>query len=48
LLSNNNFKGAIKEFELANEYPANLEVAPHSNGGYGAKVIICKVWLMRL
>lgn len=38
LLKGKRYKGAIREFELANQYPVNLEVAPSPRGGYEAKV----------
>lgn len=38
LLKGKRYKDAIREFELANQYPVNLEVAPSSRGGYEAKV----------
>ena len=38
LLKRKQYKEAIREFDLANQYPANLEVAPSPRGGYEAKV----------
>lgn len=38
LLKGKRYKDAIKEFDLANQYPVNLEVAPSPRGGYEAKV----------
>ena len=38
LLKGKQYKEAIREFDLANQYPANLEVAPSLRGGYEAKV----------
>lgn len=38
LLKGKRYKDAIREFELANQYPVNLEVAPSPRGGYEAKV----------
>lgn len=38
LLKGKRYKDAIREFELANQYPVNLEVAPSPRGGYDAKV----------
>lgn len=38
LLKKEQYEKAIREFELANQYPANLEVAPSHRGGYEAKV----------
>lgn len=38
LLKKKQYEKAIREFELANQYPANLEVAPSHRGGYEAKV----------
>lgn len=38
LLKGKHYKDAIREFELANQYPVNLEVAPSPRGGYEAKV----------
>lgn len=38
LLKGKRYKEAISEFDLASQYPANLEVAPSSGGGYEAKV----------
>lgn len=38
LLKGEHYKDAIREFELANQYPVNLEVAPSPRGGYEAKV----------
>lgn len=37
LLRDEQYESAITEFDLALQYPANLEVAPTHNGGYGAK-----------
>lgn len=36
-LKKKNYQKAIDEFELATQYPTNLEVAPSSGGGYEAK-----------
>ena len=36
-LKKRQYKKAISEFDLATQYPANLEVAPSTWGGYGAK-----------
>lgn len=38
LLKGKRYKEAIREFDLANQYPVNLEVAPSPGGGYEAKV----------
>ena len=38
LLNRKKYKEAVQEFDLANQYPANLEVAPSEWGGYEAKV----------
>lgn len=38
LLKGKRYKDAIKEFDLANQYPVNLEVAPSPRSGYEAKV----------
>lgn len=38
LLKGKRYKDAIRKFELANQYPVNLEVAPSPRGGYEAKV----------
>ena len=38
LLKRKQFNKAIAEFDLANQYPRNLEVAPSHRGGYEAKV----------
>ena len=38
LLKGKRYKDAIREFEQANQYPVNLEVAPSPRGGYEAKV----------
>lgn len=38
LLKKKQYEKAIREFDLANQYPANLEVAPSHWGGYEAKV----------
>lgn len=38
LLKGKHYKEAIREFDLANQYPVNLEVAPSPRGGYEAKV----------
>lgn len=38
LLKKKQYEKAIHEFDLANQYPANLEVAPSHRGGYEAKV----------
>lgn len=38
LLKGKRYKDAIKEFDLANQYPVNLEVAPSPGSGYEAKV----------
>lgn len=38
LLDKRKYKEAIAEFDLANQYPVNLEVAPSRWGGYEAKV----------
>lgn len=38
LLKGKRYKEAINEFNLANLYPVNLEVAPSPKGGYEAKV----------
>lgn len=38
LLNGKKQKEAIREFDLANQYPVNLEVAPSEWGGYEAKV----------
>ena len=38
LLKGKRYKEAINEFDLANLYPVNLEVAPSPRGGYEAKV----------
>lgn len=37
LLKKKNYQKAINELDLAMQYPTNLEVAPSSGGGYGAK-----------
>ena len=37
LLAKKNYQKAIREFDLATQYPANLEVAPSHRGGYEAK-----------
>lgn len=37
-LKRKQYKEAIREFDLANQYPSNLEVAPSPNGGYEAKI----------
>lgn len=37
LLAKKNYQKAIQEFDLATQYPANLEVAPSYRGGYEAK-----------
>lgn len=37
LLTNKHYKKAVLEFDFANQYPLNLEVAPSSGGGYEAK-----------
>ena len=37
LLNNKHYKEAVLEFDYANQYPINLEVAPSSGGGYEAK-----------
>ena len=37
LLNNKHYKEAVLEFDFANQYPINLEVAPSSGGGYEAK-----------
>jgi len=36
-LNGKKYKTAITEFDLANQYPANLEVAPSAYGGYSPK-----------
>lgn len=38
LLKKKQYEKAIREFDLANQYPSNLEVAPSHRGGYEAKV----------
>ena len=38
LLKRKQYKDAIREFNLANQYPTNLEVAPSSRSSYEAKV----------
>lgn len=38
LLKRKQYAKAIAEFDLANQYPSNLEVAPSHRGGYEAKV----------
>lgn len=38
LLRRKQYAKAIAEFDLANQYPVNLEVAPSHRGGYEAKV----------
>ncbi|MEG1543110.1 MAG: DUF5107 domain-containing protein [Tannerellaceae bacterium] len=38
LLNSKQYANAVKEFDLANLYPTNLEVAPSPHGGYEAKV----------
>ena len=38
LLNRKKYTDAIREFDLANQYPVNLEVAPSEWGGYEAKV----------
>ena len=37
LLAKKSYQKAIGEFDLANQYPANLEVAPSHRGGYEVK-----------
>lgn len=37
LLKHKQYQKAITEFDLANQYPTNLEVAPSYDGGYEAK-----------
>jgi len=37
LLSKKSYQKAIQEFDLATQYPTNLEVAPSHRGGYEAK-----------
>lgn len=36
-LNRKSYKVALKEFDLANQYPSNLEVAPSAYSGYGPK-----------
>lgn len=36
-LNKKSYKVALKEFDLANQYPSNLEVAPSAYSGYGPK-----------
>lgn len=38
LLNGKRYKEALDEFDRANQYPANLEVAPSPGGGYETKV----------